>query len=107
MLRLQRLLMNLSASDAAEKSMIMKLRSECGARFTKNIEIMFKDMDLSADIMNEFKQVWFGVAQHSNFYYFCPIFYHHFFLVFRLQDLHKVLKFCSTSTIVYFYIIYF
>ncbi|KGY15104.1 hypothetical protein PABG_12054 [Paracoccidioides brasiliensis Pb03] len=47
----RRLLMGRSASDEAEKSMLARLRSECGSDFTRNLESMFKDMDLARDEM--------------------------------------------------------
>jgi cullin-4 len=50
----KRLLLNKSASVDSEKSMLTKLRSECGAGFTSKLEGMFKDMDLSKDIMTSF-----------------------------------------------------
>ena len=37
--------------------MISKLRMECGSGFTSKLEAMFKDMELSKDIMASFKQV--------------------------------------------------
>ncbi|KAF9163323.1 Cullin-4B [Actinomortierella ambigua] len=51
----KRLLLNKSASFDAEKSMLSKLKAECGAGFTSKLEGMFKDMDISKDIMNNFK----------------------------------------------------
>jgi len=51
----KRLLLNKSASFDSEKSMISKLKTECGSGFTSKLEGMFKDMDLSKDIMNEFR----------------------------------------------------
>nr|XP_031532016.1 cullin-4A [Vicugna pacos] len=45
-----------SASVDAEKSMLSKLKHECGAAFTSKLEGMFKDMELSKDIMVHFKQ---------------------------------------------------
>ena len=36
--------------------MISKLKSECGSSFTNKLEGMFKDMDLSKDIMSSFRQ---------------------------------------------------
>lgn len=48
--------MGKSASIDAEKSMIGKLKAECGSQFTNKLEGMFKDMDLSKDIMKSFKQ---------------------------------------------------
>lgn len=80
----KRLLVGKSASVDAEKSMLSKLKhgkvhlsikthhiiiteawksgsglcfSECGAAFTSKLEGMFKDMELSKDIMVQFKQV--------------------------------------------------
>ena len=41
----------------AEKSMLSKLKQECGAAFTSKLEGMFKDMELSKDILVHFKQV--------------------------------------------------
>ena len=37
--------------------MLSKLKQECGAGFTSKLEGMFKDMELSKDIMLTFKQV--------------------------------------------------
>ncbi|TNY22886.1 Cullin family-domain-containing protein [Rhodotorula diobovata] len=50
----KRLLLNKSASVDAERSMLLKLKDECGPGFTQKLEIMFKDMDLSADVMRAF-----------------------------------------------------
>uniref|UniRef100_A0A8C0L0G1 Cullin-4A n=1 Tax=Canis lupus dingo TaxID=286419 RepID=A0A8C0L0G1_CANLU len=47
----KRLLVGKSASVDAEKSMLSKLKHECGAAFTSKLEGMFKDMELSKDIM--------------------------------------------------------
>lgn len=49
--------MGKSASVDAEKSMLCKLKQECGGAFTSKLEGMFKDMELSKDIMLQFKQV--------------------------------------------------
>ena len=46
-----------SASVDAEKSMLSKLKQECGGVFTLKLEGMFKDMELSKDIMSAFDQV--------------------------------------------------
>ncbi|KAK6350138.1 hypothetical protein TWF696_006384 [Orbilia brochopaga] len=51
----RRLLMGRSASADAEKAMLSKLKTECGSGFTMNLEIMFKDMDISRDNMVTFK----------------------------------------------------
>ncbi|BGP50287.1 hypothetical protein JCM10450v2_006203 [Rhodotorula kratochvilovae] len=50
----KRLLLNKSASFDAERSMLLKLKDECGPGFTQKLEIMFKDMDLSADVMRAY-----------------------------------------------------
>jgi cullin-4 len=47
----KRLLLGKSASVDAEKSMISRLKAECGAQFTAKLEGMFKDVDLSRDLM--------------------------------------------------------
>eukprot|EP00698_Gefionella_okellyi_P004130 TRINITY_DN13866_c0_g1_i1.p1 TRINITY_DN13866_c0_g1~~TRINITY_DN13866_c0_g1_i1.p1 ORF type:complete len:812 (+),score=199.83 TRINITY_DN13866_c0_g1_i1:196-2436(+) len=52
----KRLLLGKSASFDAEKAMITRLKTECGAGFTSKLEGMFKDIDLSHDIMTSFKQ---------------------------------------------------
>lgn len=51
----KRLLVNKSASVDAEKSMLSKLKQECGAAFTGKLEGMFKDIDLSRDLMENYK----------------------------------------------------
>ncbi|KAK0736900.1 Cullin family-domain-containing protein [Apiosordaria backusii] len=51
----RRLLMGRSASQDAERSMISKLKGECGANFTHNLEQMFKDQELSKDEMANYK----------------------------------------------------
>uniref|UniRef100_A0A452TQJ6 Cullin family profile domain-containing protein n=1 Tax=Ursus maritimus TaxID=29073 RepID=A0A452TQJ6_URSMA len=53
----KRLLLGKSASVDAEKSMLSKLKQECGTAFTNKLQGMFKDMELSKDIMIQFKQV--------------------------------------------------
>mmetsp|Transcript_1741 Transcript_1741/g.2670 ORF Transcript_1741/g.2670 Transcript_1741/m.2670 type:complete len:801 (+) Transcript_1741:58-2460(+) len=52
----KRLLLGKSASTDAEKSMISKLKTECGSTFTNKLEGMFKDIDLSKDIITSFRQ---------------------------------------------------
>ena len=52
----RRLLMGRSASQDAERSMLAKLRGECGANFTHNLENMFKDQELAKDEMRSFRQ---------------------------------------------------
>lgn len=71
----KRLLVGKSASFDAEKAMLLKLKQgqhdvqlvcsyetvcpalECGSSFTCKLEGMFKDMELSHDIMGSYKQV--------------------------------------------------
>ncbi|XP_002972211.2 cullin-4 [Selaginella moellendorffii] len=52
----KRLLLGKSASIDAEKSMISKLKTECGSQFTNKLEGMFKDIELSREINESFKQ---------------------------------------------------
>lgn len=51
----KRLLFNRSFSVDIEKSAISKLKTECGPHFTSKLEGMFKDMELSKDLMSSFK----------------------------------------------------
>lgn len=51
----RRLLMGRSASADAERSMLAKLRSECGSDFTRNLEQMFKDQQMARDEMASYK----------------------------------------------------
>ena len=51
----KRLLLDKSASVDAEKAMISKLKAECGSGFTSKLEGMFKDVDLSRDVMASFR----------------------------------------------------
>ncbi len=50
----KRLLLNKSASADAERSLLTKLKIECGAGFTAKLEGMFKDVDTSKDLMKSF-----------------------------------------------------
>ncbi|RXG46459.1 hypothetical protein VDGE_05895 [Verticillium dahliae] len=52
----RRLLMGRSASEDAERNMLRKLRDECGANFTRNLEQMFKDQELAKEEMQHYKQ---------------------------------------------------
>ncbi|KAK4488154.1 hypothetical protein RD792_003896 [Penstemon davidsonii] len=52
----KRLLLGKSASIDAEKSMITKLKTECGSQFTSKLEGMFKDIELSKEINESFRQ---------------------------------------------------
>ncbi|KAJ8329818.1 hypothetical protein O5D80_002012 [Batrachochytrium dendrobatidis] len=51
----KRLLLEKSTSVDAEKSMLFKLKAECGPGFTSKLEGMFKDMELSRDIKRKFE----------------------------------------------------
>jgi len=51
----KRLLLDKSASIDAEKSVISKLKAECGSGFTCKLEGMFKDVELSRDVMASFR----------------------------------------------------
>lgn len=53
----RRLLMGRSASNDAERSMLTRLKNECGSGFTHNLESMFKDMDLARDEMASYDQL--------------------------------------------------
>jgi len=62
----KRLLHGKSASIDAEKSMISKLKAECGSQFTQHLEGMFKDIELSREIMTNFRQATEGDKKLSN-----------------------------------------
>jgi cullin 4 len=51
----RRLLLSKSASRDAEQSMLMKMKEECGAGFTKKLEEMFKDIAKSQHLKQEFE----------------------------------------------------
>lgn len=53
----KRLLMNRSASNDAEKSMITRLRNNCGDAFTHNLEQMFKDVERSREENSTYKSL--------------------------------------------------
>ena len=53
----RRLLMARSASADAERSMLQRLKTECGAGFTQNLEQMFKDIELAREEMNSYKSM--------------------------------------------------
>ncbi|KAF2742047.1 Cullin-domain-containing protein [Sporormia fimetaria CBS 119925] len=53
----RRLLMGRSASADAERSMLARLKTECGAGFTANLEQMFKDIELSREEMATYKNI--------------------------------------------------
>lgn len=52
----KRLLLKKSVSMDAEKSLIMRLKSECGSDFTQRLEGMLKDIELSKELTNQFKE---------------------------------------------------
>ncbi|KAI9801154.1 MAG: hypothetical protein M1825_003428 [Sarcosagium campestre] len=52
----RRLLMGRSASADAEKSMLARLKNECGSNFTQNLESMFRDIDLAGEEMASYKE---------------------------------------------------
>lgn len=71
----KRLLVGKSASVDAEKSMLSKLKQECGGAFTSKLEGMFKDMELSRDINVAFKQVRFFDDVETSSHYNCVLFF--------------------------------
>jgi cullin-4 len=50
----KRLLLSKSASFDLETSMIAKLKAECGSAFTNKLEGMFKDMELTRELMKNY-----------------------------------------------------
>lgn len=58
----KRLLLNRSASDDAERSMLTLLKDECGNSFTQKLEGMFKDTEISKDFMASFKNSKYSAA---------------------------------------------
>lgn len=59
----RRLLLGRSADADAERGMLGRLKHECGAGFTQNLEQMFKDIELARDEVSFFKQR-MEVAEH-------------------------------------------
>ncbi|KIW90717.1 uncharacterized protein Z519_08500 [Cladophialophora bantiana CBS 173.52] len=53
----RRLLLGRSASFDAERNMLTRLKNECGAAFTHNLESMFKDMDLAREEMMSYNHL--------------------------------------------------
>ncbi|TGZ71761.1 hypothetical protein CRM22_002466 [Opisthorchis felineus] len=51
----KRLLLNKSASVDAEKSMLSKLKQECGPNYTRKMETMFQDIELSKQLSKNFR----------------------------------------------------
>ncbi|GAO49699.1 hypothetical protein G7K_3845-t1 [Saitoella complicata NRRL Y-17804] len=52
----KRLLWGRTVSDDAERGMIAKMKMEMGYNFTNKLEGMFKDMRLSAEVVDEYKK---------------------------------------------------
>jgi cullin-4 len=52
----KRLLLGRSASVDAEKGVLARLKAECGAQFTSKLEGMFRDMELSREVVAGFRQ---------------------------------------------------
>lgn len=52
----RRLLMARSASADAERSMLTRLKVECGSTFTQNLEQMFKDIELAREEMQSYRE---------------------------------------------------
>ncbi|KAA6389213.1 MAG: putative ubiquitin-protein ligase, cullin 4 [Streblomastix strix] len=44
-----------SSSSELERSLLLRLRSECGENFTQNLETMFNDVEVSSNIIEQFK----------------------------------------------------
>jgi len=51
----KRLLEQRSLNEDAERAFVLKLKEECGFQFTQKLEVMFKDIKMSEEIMGEFK----------------------------------------------------
>ncbi|KAL3313414.1 Cullin-4B [Cichlidogyrus casuarinus] len=51
----KRLLLSKSASIDAEKAMLSKLKQECGPNYTRKLEVMFKDNELSKELSKSFQ----------------------------------------------------
>lgn len=45
----------LQVSDDAERSVLVKLKTECGYQFTSKLESMFTDIKTSRDMMQDYK----------------------------------------------------
>mmetsp|Transcript_20563 Transcript_20563/g.61882 ORF Transcript_20563/g.61882 Transcript_20563/m.61882 type:complete len:739 (+) Transcript_20563:362-2578(+) len=51
----KRLLSGRTVSDDAERSLLVKLKTECGYQFTSKLESMFNDIKMSRDTMKEYR----------------------------------------------------
>jgi len=61
----RRLLLGRSASQDAERSMLAKLKVECGSSFTHNLEQMFKDQELAKEEMVSYKEWVAGTGRNT------------------------------------------
>ncbi|XP_065350364.1 cullin-3-B-like [Cloeon dipterum] len=52
-----RLILNKTVGNDFERTMVSRFKEHCGEDFTKNIEAMFKDIQLSKDCYDEFKRL--------------------------------------------------
>lgn len=52
----KRLLSGRSTSDDAERTLLVKLKTECGYQFTSKLESMFTDIKTSRDMMHDFRE---------------------------------------------------
>ncbi|EHA54131.1 hypothetical protein MCOR27_006772 [Pyricularia oryzae] len=61
----RRLLMARSASQDAERTMLAKLKVECGSQFTHNLEQMFKDQEVGKEELAAYKE-WRRSSDRAN-----------------------------------------
>jgi len=59
----KRLLLNKSVSLDAERALVSKLKAECGGGYTAKMEGMFKDVELSRDVMTNYAAHLQGLAE--------------------------------------------
>jgi len=57
--------MGLCESEHTEKAMIAKLKTECGYQWTNKLEGMFKDVQLSKELMQKFKKEVFDAEKND------------------------------------------
>jgi cullin-4 len=62
----KRLLLNKSSSIDAERSFVSKLKAECGSGYTSKMEGMFKDIELSKDVMSNYTAHLSGLENSAN-----------------------------------------
>ena len=63
----KRLLLNKSVSLDVERSMVSKLKAECGGGYTAKMEGMFKDVELSRDVMANYAAHLNGLSAEERF----------------------------------------